>query len=97
MRGIAEHDRRRTGLRHASVVQHHHRLAEPLDDREVVRDEEIGHLALLAEALEQRQHLVLHCHVDGARRLVQQQQPGRDRERACDHDALALAARQLVR
>jgi hypothetical protein len=51
----------------------------------------------LAEPRDQLEHTRLHGHVERARRFVEHEQPRLDRERAGDADALALAARELVR
>ncbi len=64
---------------------------------DVVGDEQHG----AARALPHAQQLVLQAgardRVERAERLVEQQQVGIDRERARQGDALALAARQLIR
>ena len=52
---------------------------------------------VLAQLLEQAEHLVLHRHVERGGRLVAQQQLRRAGQRHRDHDALAQSAGELVR
>ena len=67
------------------------------DNAEVMRDEQKRHAALGFQAGEQLQYLRLHGHIERRRRLVGDQQLRLVGERHGDHDALALAAGQLVR
>ena len=67
------------------------------DDREVVRDEEVGELELVLQVDEQVQDLGLDRDVERRDRLVGDDQLRLERERARDADTLALAARELVR
>ena len=67
------------------------------DDREVVRDEEIGELEVVLQRLEQVEDLRLDRHVERRDRLVGDDEVRVDGERARDADSLALAARELVR
>jgi hypothetical protein len=77
---------------------HHGDLVADLRrDPQVVGDENHGELEAGADVLEQRQHLRLHGHVERRDRLVRDQQLGLHGERSRDADALALAARKLVR
>ena len=64
---------------------------------EVVGDEDVGDAELALQALQQVDDLRLHRDVERRDRLVADDQRGLDRERAGDRDALALAARELVR
>ena len=61
------------------------------------RDEQVGQPELGLQVGEQAQDLRLHEHVEGGHRLVEHDDLGLQRERTRDRDALALAARQLVR
>ena len=72
-------------------------LGHLADDAEVVGDEQHGHAHLALQLLQQLEDLRLDGHVERRRRLVGDQQVGLVGERHGDHDALALAARQLVR
>ena len=67
------------------------------DDRQVVADEQQRHAALAHQAVEQLEDLGLGGDVERGRRLVGDQQLRAAGERHGDGDALALAARDLVR
>ena len=67
------------------------------DDREVVRDEEIGQAELALQVAQQIEHLRLDRDVERGDRLVADDQLRVRRERAGDADALPLAAGELVR
>ncbi len=67
------------------------------DDREVVRDEEVRQLEVGLEGLEQVDDLGLDRDVERRDRLVADDEVRVERERAREPDALALAARELVR
>ena len=66
-------------------------------DGEVVRDEEVREVELLLQLLEQVDDLRLDRDVERGHRLVRDDEVGIDRDRAGEADALALAARELVR
>ena len=72
-------------------------MADVLDDREVVRDEEVGEAELRLQVHEQVDDLRLHRDVERRDGLVADDDPGLDRERARDAEALALAAGEFVR
>ena len=57
----------------------------------------IAHRVAPLQLGEQRQHLALHRDVEGGRRLVEDEHLGPQDDGARDRDALALAARELVR
>ena len=78
-------------LHHADVV------GDDAHDREVVGDEEVRQAELGLQVGEQAQDLRLHEHVERRDRLVEDDDLGLQRERTRDGDALALAARELVR
>ena len=88
---------RRAVLDDTAEVQHRGLLAELLDHRQVVRDQHVGEPAFAPELGDELEDPRLHRDVERARRLVEDQHPGLDRERAGDRHALALAARELVR
>ena len=67
------------------------------DDAHVVGDEQDADTALVGEVAEELQDLRLHGHVERRRRLVGDQELGIAGQRGRDHDALALAAGELVR
>src|SRR6266481_10144863 len=78
-------------------IHHHHTVAEILHDIEVVADEEVGEAELGLEIDQHVQHLRLDRLVERRHRLVEDDQTWPERQGARDVDALALAARQLVR
>ena len=84
-------------LDHAAQVHHHHPVADVLDDAQVMADEQIGQVQLLAQVHEQVQDLRLDRHIEGGNRLVTDQHAGLHRQRARDTNALALATAELVR
>ena len=72
-------------------------LRDLAHDAEVVGDEQKRHAEPLLEVLQQLDDLRLHGDVERGGRLVGDEQIGLVGERHGDHDALALAAGQLVR
>ena len=84
-------------LDHPPEVHDPDPVADVLDDREVVGDEQVGEPEFLLEVVEQVQDLALDRHVEGRHRLVADDEVRVDRQRPGDADALALAAAELVR
>ena len=66
-------------------------------DAEIMRDEKKGHAHLALELGKKFEDLRLHGHVESGGRLVRDQEIGLVRQRHGDDDALALAARKLMR
>ena len=92
-----EHVRGGAQLDDAPEVHHRDAVAERPGQPDVVGDQEQRQAARAAQAEQQVQHLRAHGDVERRDGLVAHE-PGRlGRERAGDRDALALAARQLVR
>ena len=81
----------------AAEIHHRDAVADVLDHREIVRDEQVGELPLALQVLQQVDDLRLDRDVERRHRLVADDQLGPERQRAGDADALALAARELVR
>ena len=81
----------------AAEIHHGDALAEMPHHRQIVRDEQIGEAEALAQILEQIDDLRLDRDVERGHRLVADDEFRIERERARDPDALALAARHLVR
>jgi hypothetical protein len=81
------------------VAEVHHRdpVGDVPDDREVVRDEQVGEVEVLLEVLEEVDDLGLDGHVERRDRLVEHDQVRLEREGPGDPDALPLAAGELVR
>ena len=78
-------------------VHNAHRVRDMLDDRQVVRDEQVGQLVLLLQFLQQVDDLRLDRHVERRDRLVADDEFGVERQRPRDADTLSLTARELVR
>ncbi len=81
----------------ASGIHDGDALRDVADDREVVGDEEIGQAELALQVREQVDDLRAHRDVERRDRLVGNDEFRRDRERARDPDALALAAGERMR
>ena len=82
---------RLAGIDDAKVV------AQLGDDAEIVGDEQQGDSELGDQLAQQKQDLVLRRDVEGCRGLVGDHQAWRTGQRGRDQQALALAARELVR
>src|SRR2546421_684634 len=80
-----------------SEVHHRDAVADVTDHREVVRDEEVRELEAILELLEEVDDLRLDRDVKCRDRLVAHDELRLHGERARDPNALALAARELVR
>src|ERR1019366_10134384 len=78
-------------IHHANAVRDH------LDHREAVTDEQEGKAITIAQIHDQVQDLRLNRYVEGGNRLVGDDQLGPADDRACDRNALSLAARKFVR
>ena len=72
-------------------------VRDVLDDGKVVGDEQIGHAEVALQIGQQVDHLRLHRDVERGDGLVAHDQLGSQRQGAGDHEALALAAGELVR
>jgi hypothetical protein len=79
-----------------SRLEHEDVAADLAHHREVVRDEEDRDAEALAQVAEEPEDMRLDAGVEGARRLVADEDVGCEREGARDRDALALPARELV-
>ncbi len=88
---------RRPDLDDLAEVHHRDPVADVLDHRQVVGDEQVCQPEPLAQVGQQVEDLALDRHVERRDRLVADDELGLDRERPGDADALALTARELVR
>ena len=79
------------------MLHHGHPVGDLGDDAEIVGDEQHARPAPLLQILDQRQDLRLRGDVEGGGRLVGDQESRVEHHRGRDHDALPLAARELVR
>ena len=87
----------RAVLLDAAVVHHDDAVGDLHRLVLVVRDEHARHVHLVVQPAQPAAQLLAHLRVERAERLVEQQHLRLDRERARERDALALAARELVR
>jgi hypothetical protein len=78
-------------------IHHADDVGDAADDAEVMGDEQHAHAEPRPDLGEQRQDLRLHRDVERGGRLVRDQKIRLVGERHRDHDALALAAGQLMR
>jgi hypothetical protein len=78
-------------------IHDQHTVAEILHDVEIVADEHVGEIELGLEIDQHVQHLCLDRLVERRHRLVEDDQPGPQRQRPRDVHPLALTARQFVR
>ena len=87
----------RTDLDDPPQIHHRDAVADMADHREIMRDEQIGEPELVLQVFEQVDHLRLDRDVERRNRLVEDQQFRVERQSPGDADALALAARKLMR
>src|SRR5206468_7834808 len=78
-------------------IHYRHARGDVLHHREIVCDEDVGEAELALQVLQQVDHLRLDRDIERRYRLVAHDEARLDRERPRDADALALAARELVR
>ena len=81
----------------AAGLHHRHLVGDLGDHAEVVGDEQNGGVVALLDVLDELEDLRLGGHVQGGGRLVGDQQRGLQGQGRGDHDALALAAGELMR
>ena len=94
---MLEHFRRRADLDDAAEVHHGDAVGDMLHHRQIVRDENHGEFHLAGEVAEEVQNLRLDGDIQRGDRLIGDDELGLDGQRACDGNALALAAGKLVR
>ena len=97
MAGVAEDLRPAAGLDDLAEIHHRDPMADPLDHRHVVGDEEIGEAEFRLQLAEKVENPRLHRDVERRDALVGDDDLRRERQRAGDADALALAAGEFVR
>src|SRR5665647_2111321 len=96
LRLVVEH-RAVRDLNDLAEVHDGHAVGGVLDHRQVVGDEDVRQFELVLKVLEEVDHLRPDGHVEGAHRLVADDELRVERQGAGDADALALPARELVR
>ena len=62
-----------------------------------MRDEEVGQPILLLQIVEQIEDLGSNGDIQRGHRFIRHDHPGTYCDRPCDHDALALTARKVIR
>src|SRR5712692_4975329 len=95
--GLLEDARGRTVLDHHAVTHDEDLVGERPDDTEVVADEEVGEAVTALQLSEEIHDLPLDRHVQRRGRLVEHDEARLQHQGPRDRDALALAARELVR
>ena len=78
-------------------IHHGDAVTDVLDDREIMRHEEIGETKFFLQILEQIDDLRLDRDIERGDRLVADDEARIDGQRAGDADALPLPARELMR
>jgi hypothetical protein len=94
---LPEHELHRARLDDLPQIHDGHVVGDVRDHRELVGDEDHREPQAFRQVDEEVQDLRLDRDVEGAHRLVGDQQVGLRGERAGDRDPLALAARELAR
>ena len=94
---LGEESLRRRGLDDAAGVHDGDTVGVAGNNTQVVGDEDDAHLVLVAQLIDEVEDLHLRRHVQGRRRLVRDEDARLAHEGHGDHDALAHAARELVR
>src|SRR3954447_12686240 len=84
-------------LDHTAEVHHGDAVGDVAHDREIVRDKKIGEDEPVLQIFEQIDDLALNRDVERRYRLIAHDERRLQRERACDADALALSAGELMR
>ena len=82
---------RRALLDHAALVEHRHFVAQVVDHRQIVADEQVGDPILLGQILHQVEHLGLHRYIERADWFVCHDQARAGDECARNRHPLALA------
>ena len=94
---MLEHAAPRADLDDLAEVHDRDAMAHALDDGHVVRNEDVGDAELGLQVEQQIDDLRLDRYVERGHRLVGDDDPRIERDRARDRDPLPLAARELVR
>ena len=94
---LRDHRRDRPDLEQPAEVHDADAVGHLADDREIVRDQQHRQSHLAAQRLQQAENLRARRHVERGHRFVGDQHLRLGGERAGEHDALALPARELVR
>jgi hypothetical protein len=78
-------------------IHHGDAVGDVPHDCKIMRDEQVGQMQFALQVLQQVDDLRLHRNVERGDRLVADDEGRPQRERACDPDALPLAAGEFVR
>ncbi len=94
---MTEHLLRRSDFHHSAEIHHADPVGDMAHQMQSVADEQIGQSQPLFQILQQIDHLRLDRHIQGRYRLVRNDKPWMQRNRAGDRHALALSSRQRMR
>ena len=97
MLGIREDIEHRAVFNHFAAIHDEHFVGDFGDDAQIVRDEQNGHAAFVAELAQDFENLSLDRDIERGRWLVGDEQLGIAGQGHRDHHALLLAARHLMR
>ena len=84
-------------LAQTSGIHHGNRIAGLCDDAEIMRDQDNGQAAPVAQIEKEAEDLRLHRHIERGRRLIGDEEIRLAGKRQRDHRALAHAAGELMR
>src|SRR5882724_1915279 len=88
---------RRSNFDNAAEIHHRNARRDVFNDRQAVRNEEVGKLEFLLQVLKQVDYLCLYGDIEGRNRFVRNNQLGIEGQRARDANALPLSSRKFVR
>ena len=97
MQGHLEQGRLVCHLHNTPEIHHRHTVADVLDDRQIVRDEEIRQLEFVLQVHHEVDDLGLDRHVQRRHRLITHDELRAQRQSTRNAYTLALPARELVR
>ena len=97
MSRLAIHRLRLAQLDHVAQVHHSNAIADVLNNRKVMRDEQIGQIEFFLQILQQIDDLRLNGDIQRRDRLVSHDQLGIGSQCTGKSDTLTLSARKLVR
>ena len=95
MQRFAQHRSRRSQLHNLACIHHRQIIRHPIDNRQIVGDQQNRHPQLPLQIAQQIQDLRLDRHIQSGCGLIRHQQPGLGRQGHRDHYPLLHAAREL--
>ena len=94
---MGQHLCRRALFHNPAMLHHGDVVADLRRNAKVVGDEQQCDAEPGLDFIEQFEHLRLHRHIERGNRFVRDENVGIERQRACNRDALTLAAGELMR